>query len=88
MSKKDDKNKDKFGKVKPVDGSEFVRDSEKITARDGHMGLRKKLQAVQKRNKKAAQKAKMMELLDTADSGFVAETVGVASQSRVLEFYA
>ena len=77
--------KDKFGEVAPVDGSEFVRDKEKITARDGHMKLRKKLQAVQKRDKKAAQKAKMMELLDTADSGFVAETVGVASQRDILK---
>merc|ERR1711935_1161741 len=36
------KEKDKFGDVKPVDGKDFIRDAEKVTTRDGHVGLRKK----------------------------------------------
>ena len=44
LEKKVDKeNRDKFGQVKPVDGSEFVRDSQELKSRDGHVRLRKTL---------------------------------------------
>ena len=39
----DKENKDKFGHVKPVDGSEFVRDKQELKSRDGHVRLRKTL---------------------------------------------
>ena len=39
----DKENRDKFGQVKPVDGSEFVRDKQELKSRDGHVRLRKTL---------------------------------------------
>ena len=39
----DKENRDKVGQVKPVDGSEFVRDNQELKSRDGHVRLRKTL---------------------------------------------
>ena len=80
-----DKEKDKFGAVKPVDGKDFVRDKDKVTARDGHVGLRKKLKATHQRDQRAARKAKMMELLETAESGSVGKLTKVASQREIVK---
>merc|ERR1711892_9144 len=86
LSKKvPNKEKDKFGDVKPVDGKDFIRDAEKVTTRDGHVGLRKKLKTTHQRDQRAARKAKMMELLETAESGSVGTAMKVASQRDIVK---
>lgn len=62
-------------KCKKVDAKEYIRNNEKVNAKTGHIKLRKKMKSVAARNKKAAEKAKMMELLDSAQPGEVSATV-------------
>jgi len=74
-SKMNEKDKDRFGDVPKVDAAEYIRNNEKVNAKTGHIKLRKKMKSVAARNKKAAEKAKMMELLDSAQPGEVSATV-------------
>ena len=57
----------------------------KITSRDGHLRLRKKLKDVGKRDKRAARKAKMAELLQTGEEGNAGSGRAVASQRDIVK---
>ena len=54
-----------------VDGSEYIRNKEKVETRTGHMKLKKMMKETKKRNSEASKKAKMIELLQNAQPGEV-----------------
>jgi U3 small nucleolar RNA-associated protein 7 len=65
----EDPNIDRFGPVKLPTGDKFVRSSKKVAKGMSHVKLQTSLTHTRKRDRKAAQRAEMLDLLHPTESG-------------------
>ena len=82
---KNDSKEDRFGPTPTPSGEKFIRKAEKVGKTTDHIRLQKHLKHTRKRDRKVAQRAELLHVLDPANQGVITNREKIYSQDDIIK---